>query len=71
MRTKKKDAIFGRYPCCDLVNNAIRCIMDGQTDSAIEELYQAIGKADGYLHEDIADRVYEVNKRLWQKKDKN
>ena len=51
--TKKKDAVFGRYPCCDLINNAIRFILDGKTDSAIEDLLQTIWKSGGYLHEDL------------------
>lgn len=61
MLTKKKNAVFGRYPCCDMVNNAIRFIIDGKSDSAIEELLQTIWKADGYMHEDIADKVDEVH----------
>lgn len=68
MRTKKKNAIFGRYPCCDMANNAIRLILDGNADSAIEELYQAITKANGYVHEDIESRVNDVHKRVWQKR---
>ena len=68
MRTKKKNAIFGRYPCCDMVNNAIRLILDGNADYAIEELYQAINKANGYMHEDIESRVNDVHKRVWQKR---
>ena len=63
--TKKKDATSGRYPCCDLVNNAIRFILGGKSDIAIEELLQAIWKADGYLHEDIANKVDEIHKRIW------
>ena len=65
MLTKNKNAVFGRYPCCDLVNNAIRFIIDGKSDSAIEELLQAIWEADGYLHEDIADKADEIHNRIW------
>lgn len=68
MITKKKNAVFGRYPCCDLVNNAIRYIIDGKSDIAIEELLQAIYKANGYLHEDIADKVDEIHKRVWDER---
>ena len=57
MKTRKKNALFGRYPCCDMVNNAIRDILNGRTDAAIDELLQAIWKADGYLHEDLEHRV--------------
>lgn len=65
MLTKKKNAMFGRYPCCDLVNNAIRFIIDGKSDCAIEELLQAIWKAGGYLHEDIANKVDEIHNQIW------
>lgn len=71
MFAKKKNAVFGRYPCCDLVNNAIRFIIDGKSDSAIEELLQAIWKANGYLHEDIADKVDEIHHRIWDEMRKN
>ena len=68
MITKKKDAIFGRYPCCDLVNNAIRFILAGKTDIAVEELLQSIWKSNGYLHEDLEDRVMEIHKRIWEER---
>ena len=64
MITKKKDALFGKYPCCDMVNNAIRFILKGSTDMAIEELLQAILKAEGYLHEDLKEEVTEVHERV-------
>ena len=70
MLTKKKNAMFGRYPCCDMVNNAIRSIIEGKSDSAIEELLQAIYKADGYLHEDIVNKVYEIHNRIWDERRK-
>ena len=54
MLTRKKNAIWGRYPCCDLVNNAIRDILSGNSDNAISELLTAITKAGGYVHDDIA-----------------
>ena len=53
MLTKKKNAVFGRYPCCDMVNNAIRYILNGHNEDAVEELLQVIQKANGYLHEDL------------------
>lgn len=65
MFTKKKNAVFGRYPCCDMINNAIRFIIDGKSDSAVEELLQTIWKADGYVHEDIANKVDEIHNRIW------
>lgn len=68
MRTKKKNAVFGRYPCCDLINNAMRSIINGNTDLAIEELLQVIWKADGYLHEDITEKVMSVHEQIWSKR---
>jgi hypothetical protein len=65
MRTVKKNAVFGRYPCCDMVNTAIRFIANGKPEYAIEELYQAIQKADGYIHEDLIDVVNEAHKQVW------
>lgn len=64
MMKRKKNAIFGRYPCCDLVNNAIRDILDGDSDSAISELLTAITKANGYIHEDIAEDIRARVERL-------
>lgn len=64
--TKKRDAVFGRYPCCDYVNNAIRFILDGKTDIAVDELLQAIWKSGGYLYEDLKPRVGEVHERVWK-----
>lgn len=66
MKIKKQDAIFGRYPCCDMVNNAIRFILNGKTDSAVEELLQTIWKADGYLHEDLTERVMNIHEQIWK-----
>ena len=67
MKTKKRNAIFGRYPCCDLVNNAIRFILKGNADNAISELVHAIHQANGYMHEDIAKSANEARYRVWQK----
>ena len=66
MFLKKRNSVFGRYPCCDMVNNAIRHILNGDNDSAIEELLQAIWKADGYLHEDLGNDVKKIHERIWQ-----
>ena len=68
MLTRKKNAIWGRYPCCDMVNNAIRLILDGQSDIAVAELLSAISKADGYVHEDIAQKAKDVGDRVWSKR---
>ena len=62
---RKKNAIWGRYPCCDLVNNAIRDILNGDSDRAISELLTAITKAGGYVHEDIAEDANAAHNRAW------
>ncbi len=66
--TRKKNAIWGRYPCCDLVNNAIRDILNGDSDGAISELLTAIIKACGYVHEDISEEANAANDRVWAKR---
>ena len=54
---KKKNARFGRYPSCDLCNNALRFMLEGKNDVAFEEIVHAISKAGGYFHEDIFEAV--------------
>lgn len=66
VNTKKKNALFGRYPLCDMLNNALRFIHEGKIDSACEEIVFAIEKADGYFHEDIVPIVENV-KSYWVK----
>lgn len=68
---KKKNARFGRYPSCDMVNNAIRDIISGNYDVAIDELYFAIQKSEGYLHEDIAEKVEQIHKSVAEKRMNN
>lgn len=68
MLFKKRNSIFGRYPCCDMVNNAIRYILHGDNDSAIEELRQAVLKADGYIHEDLKNDVQKIHECVWKKR---
>lgn len=69
MRSKKKNALFGRYPSCDLLNNALRFMRDGKTKIACEEIILAIEKADGYFHEDIISFVQEVRGDTEKKED--
>lgn len=56
-RIKKANAIFGKYPCCDLLNRALRFILDGKPDLAKDDIVHAIYKADGYFYEDVAERL--------------
>jgi hypothetical protein len=57
MRKKNRNAYFGRYPSCDLCNNALRLILKGKPDEAFNEIVRAIQEAGGYFHDDIADIV--------------
>lgn len=70
MLTKKKNAFFGRYPSCDMLNNALRFLKNGDADNAISEIIFAIEKADGYFHEDIASFV-EQKRSEWVNRHKN
>lgn len=65
MLTKKKNAIWGRYPCCDLVNCAIEDILNGKSDSAVNQLLNAIAKAGGYIYEGIEKRANAAQARYW------
>jgi hypothetical protein len=67
---KKKNARFGRYPSCDMLNNAIRFIHDGHTESALMEIIFAIEKADGYFYEDLKPIVGEAKEKWWIKHSK-
>ena len=51
-----------------MINNAIRDILNGETIDAVEELLQAIWKANGYLHEDIAPKVEAIHKQIWKER---
>lgn len=57
MNLKKKNQLFGRYPSCDMLNNALRFLRNGDTDSAIEEIIFAIEKANGYFYDDNIEMV--------------
>ena len=63
MIVKKKNALFGRYPSCDLLNNALRFIRDGKVDVASEEIVRAIQQADGYFNEDLVPFVEEIKEQ--------
>ena len=60
MKSKKKNALIGRYPSCDMLNNALRFIRDGKIDIACQEIVFAIEKADGYFHEDIIPFITDI-----------
>lgn len=67
MRIKKKNALFGQYPSCVLLNNALRFIHDGKIDAASSEIVFAIEKAGGYFHEDVVPIVEEI-RRKWRER---
>ena len=67
MNMKKKNGLFGRYPSCDMLNNALRFIHKGKIDAACLEIIFAIEKAGGYFHEDVVPIVKKV-KSYWMKK---
>lgn len=54
-----------------MVNNAIRFILAGKPDSAVEELLQTIWKANGYLHEDLQKQVNEIHNNIWTQREKD
>jgi len=58
IRIKKSNAIFGKYPCCDLLNQALRFILDGKPELAKDDIVHAICKADGYFYDDVAERLW-------------
>ena len=56
---KKKDRL-GQYPSCDMLNNAMRFLFEGDVTSnmrVIEEIMYAIIKADGFFHESNFDKL--------------
>ena len=58
MLIKNKNARFGRYPSCDMLNNALRFLLDGKPNiAAIKEIVLAINKANGYIYEDLSERI--------------
>lgn len=57
IRIKKSNAIFGKYPCCDLLNQALRFILDDKPELAKDDIVHAICKANGYFYDDVAERL--------------
>ena len=66
MLIKKKNALFGRYPSCDMLNNAIRFIDEGKIDAALVEIIYAIEKANGYVYEDLKPVVQKAKDNYWE-----
>ena len=54
---RKKKSLYGQYPSNDMLNNAIRFILDDKPNLAIEEIVHAISKADGQLYKDVKEQL--------------
>ena len=63
MIIKKKNSLFGRYPSCDHLNNALRFIRENNIECATEEIIFAINKANGYFHKDNIPMVTETQEK--------
>lgn len=63
MIVKKRNALFGRYPSCDMLNNALRFLREGKINEACSEIVFSIDKANGYFHDDVVPFVEEVRNR--------
>lgn len=70
MLFRKRNALFGRYPSCDMLNNALRFLFDDEDISknelhAASEIIFAIQKANGYFHEDLKEKIdFIINWRI-------
>lgn len=64
----RKKTQFGKYPSCDMLNNALRFIRDGKTEDAMLEIISAIEKAGGYFHKDVQKTVEETKEQWWAKR---
>lgn len=60
-RKKKISNRLGAYPSCDLLNNALRILINNpdKYDHAIKEIKLAIEKAGGYFHKDVENKLKE------------
>lgn len=49
------------YPECDHLNIALRFLLKdpGRNKAAIEEIYFALIRTNGYFYDDVADSLYE------------
>lgn len=60
-RKKKISNRLCAYPSCDLLNNALRILLNNpdKYDRAIKEIELAIEKAGGYFHKDVENKLKE------------
>ena len=70
MLFRNKNEKYGKYPCVDLLNNAIRFLQrnggeNANDELAIEEIVHAISKANGRFHDDVKSRL--LQKEKWKR----
>lgn len=58
-KKKHNDKRLGQYPAINYLNNAIRFILNGDTETAIEEIIYALSEADGYINDDVKEKLLE------------
>lgn len=57
---------YGKYPCNDYLNNALRFLLKNENPhqpliaNAIAEICYCIGKADGHFADDVAKKLAET-----------
>lgn len=61
-RKKKKEPDFSTYPAIDFLNTGLRNLLDikfksKNLDSGIKDIYLAILRANGFLYQDVADKL--------------
>ena len=61
---KKKNARFGKYPSCDLLNCALRLLIEDKPDAAFKEIVHAITKANGYFYDNLKEEI--VKRMNWE-----
>lgn len=60
---RKINKNLGVYPSCDLLNNALRILLNNPDEykHAIKEIKLAIEKVGGYFHKDVEERLKECD----------
>lgn len=66
----KKEKINWGYPECDHLNIALRFLLKKPEENklAIEEIYFAIGKTNGYFYDDVKEALKENFKYTFDRK---
>lgn len=61
IESKKNDKKYGKYPCCEYINNALRFLMKKVSPSDMDDTYKYVMQeivdgiicADGYFYKDV------------------